>query len=151
MQTKEDLAPPTVKALDFIINTFKMETKGKIFTVVGQGPLVGKPSVIYALNKEATVISVNEYTESKSKILRDSDVVILASGVPRSIKGTQLKRGACVIDFGSGDDENPGVGDFDINSDFDHLSVVSTAPGGIGPLTVRFLFINFLDFIEASR
>lgn len=151
LEAKHDFLPPTVKALDFIVNTFKLEAKGKIFTVLGQGKLVGKPSVIYSLNKEATVVSINEYTENIDLLLMQTDLLITASGVPASIKGTQLKRGACVIDFGSGNDENPGVGDFDLESDYDHLSVVSPSPGGVGPLTVRFLFLNFLDFVELQQ
>lgn len=148
LSTKEEFMPPTVRSLDFIINTFKMETKGQIFTVLGQGSLVGRPVASYALNQEATLVSINEFTENKDKILGEADILICASGVPNSVKGEQLKRGACVIDFGSGNNEHPGIGDFDVNSDQSHLSVISPAPGGVGPLTVRYLFLNFLEFIE---
>lgn len=144
----EEFMPPTVRAFDFITNTFKLEFKGKNVLVLGQGRLVGRPFANYLLNKEATVFSINEYTEEKEAILKQADVLICASGQPNSIKGNMLKRGACVVDFSFGSKEDPGVGDFDTNSQLTHLNIVAGVPGGIGPLTVRFLFLNFLEFVE---
>jgi methylenetetrahydrofolate dehydrogenase (NADP+)/methenyltetrahydrofolate cyclohydrolase len=148
LQYDEEIMPPTVKAFDFLCNTFKLEFKGKNFLVVGQGKLVGRPITNYLLNNEATVVSINEFTENKEDLIKEADMVVCASGQPNSIKGSMLKRGACVVDFSFGNKENPGVGDFDIKSETSHLNIVSGVPGGMGPLTVRFLFLTFLDMVE---
>ncbi|PIR43623.1 hypothetical protein COV24_01695 [candidate division WWE3 bacterium CG10_big_fil_rev_8_21_14_0_10_32_10] len=150
LNTKEEFFPPTVRALDFLLNTFKLETRGQKYVVLGQGVLVGRPVSTYLLNKGVTLFSLNEYSKQRKAVLEDADIVICASGKPNSVKGDLLKRGACVIDFSSGNKEYPGVGDFDIESNHNHLNIVSLSPGGMGPLTVRFLFLNFLEFIERS-
>jgi hypothetical protein len=36
------------------------------------------------------------------------------------------------------------VGDLDMNSKLDHLGIISKSPGGMGPLVVRYLILNFL-------
>lgn len=146
----QEIMPPTVRAFDFLCQTFKLEFKEKTFVVVGQGRLVGKPIATYLLHNEATVLSVNEYTPNLNEILKTADMVVCAAGVPNLIKGENLKRGACVVDFSYGTKEKPGVGDFDTNSQNSHLNIVSEVPGGMGPLTSRFLFLNFLDLVELN-
>ncbi len=145
-----DFAPPTVKALDFIINTFKLDLNGKNYVVLGQGVLVGRPISLYLLNKGATVVSLNEYTEEREKILQYADCVICGANSPKILKGTDLKRGASVIDFSGSLVKDKITGDFDLDTQINHLNIVSGVPGGVGPLTVRFLFLNFLDFVENS-
>jgi len=147
---EQEIMPPTVKAFDFLCRTYKLEFKEKIYVVIGQGRLVGRPIVEYLLKNEATVISINEHTQNVNEILRTADMVVCAAGVPNMVKGTDLKRGACIVDFSYGDKENPGVGDFDLNSNYNHLNIVSAVPGGMGPLTTRFLFLNFLDLVELT-
>lgn len=143
-----DFMPPVVRALNFIVDTYKLDIKGKNYCVVGQGVLVGKPISHYLIENEATVFSINEHSENSKDLLKQADVVVCGANSPKLIKGNMLKRGASVIDFSSGNKENPGVGDFDLLSEHSHLNVVSGVPGGVGPLTVRFLFLNFLEFVE---
>lgn len=144
-----DFCPPTVKSLDFVLNTFKLEVQSKNYVVFGQGVLVGRPISTYLLNRGATLHILNQFSSEESlKILKDADCVILGASSPQLINGDMLKRGASVIDFSGNFVNNKLVGDFNINSTVTHLNVVSSVPGGVGPLTVRFLFLNFLDFIE---
>lgn len=150
LETKEDFMPPTVRALDFLLKTYKLELRGQKYVVFGQGVLIGRPMANYLLNREVTLVSVNEFTKQKKKVVEDADFVITGTGSPKSITGDMLKRGACVVDFGTGDIENPGMGDFDKDSELSHLNIVATSPGGLGPLMVRYLFLNFLEFIEKS-
>lgn len=147
---EQEIMPPTVRAFDFLCQTYKLEFKEKLYVVLGQGRLVGTPIVSYLLKNEATVISVNEFTPDIKNILKMADMVVCAAGVPNMVKGTDLKRGACVVDFSYGNKEKPGVGDFDISSNYNHLNIVSAVPGGMGPLTSRFLFLNFLDLVELN-
>ena len=141
-----EFMPPTVRALDFLLNNFKLEIRGQKCVVIGQGVLVGRPISFYLMNKGATLISLNEHSRQKRKVLEDADLVITATGSASSLRGEWLKRGASLIDFSS----NILGSDFDKMSDYSHLNLVSLSPGGMGPLTVRFLFLNFLEFIERS-
>lgn len=146
--TKSDFMPPAVRAFDYIANSFKFDLKGKIYLVVGQGLIVGRPISSYLQNKEATLITANIHTQNLEELLKQADVVVTACGSPNLIKGEQLKRGASVIDYGYSYLDKKVVGDFDMSSSTGHLSLVCGVPGGIGPLTIRFLLLNFLDFVE---
>lgn len=138
-----DMAPPVVKAVDYFIATLRLETKGKKYLLLGQGFLVGRPLIDYLVNQEASVISFNEYTEDIESCVKEADVVITATGKVGILKPSMLKKGASVIDFSS----NEEGGDLDESENLDHLNVVCSSKDGMGPLTTRFLFINYLEFL----
>ncbi len=146
-----DFMPPVVRSLDFLLNTYKLEIKGKRYVVLGQGTLVGRPVAAYLINRGATVYSLNEFSPKLEKSIKDADVVISATGVPKILKPHLLKKGASVIDFGYGTLDSKTVGDLDLDEDISHLNIVSPSPGGLGPLTIRFLLLNFLDFVEKQN
>ncbi len=145
---KDDFMPPTVRAFDYISNSFKLDLKGKVFLVVGQGLIVGRPIANYLQSKEVTLITANIHTTNLEELLKIADVVVTGASSPNLIKGEQLKRGASVIDFSYKEIDKKIIGDFDMNSNINHLSLVCAVPGGIGPLTIRYLLLNFLDFVE---
>ncbi|MBP7859481.1 bifunctional 5,10-methylenetetrahydrofolate dehydrogenase/5,10-methenyltetrahydrofolate cyclohydrolase [Patescibacteria group bacterium] len=145
---KDDFMPPTVRAFDYISNSFKLDLKGKVFLVVGQGLIVGRPIANYLQSKEVTLITANIHTTNLEELLKIADVVVTGASSPNLIKGEQLKRGATVIDFSYKEIDKKIIGDFDMNSNINHLSLVCAVPGGIGPLTIRYLLLNFLDFVE---
>ena len=72
------------------------------------------------------------------------DLLILSAGVPNLVKGQDIEPNTHVVDFGSAVVNGKSTGDLDKNSALSHLSVVSPSPGGMGPLVVRYLIMNFL-------
>lgn len=74
----------------------------------------------------------------------DCDLLVLSAGIPRLIKGVDIKDNCAVVDYGSAVLENKTVGDLDLDSEINHLGIVSPSPGGMGPLVVRFLIMNFI-------
>lgn len=111
--------------------------------VVGRGLLVGKP-VIDILNQWRQEVSV---FSSKTSLdgLKEADVVILGTGVPKLVSPAMLKSGAVVIDFGY-------PGDFDhTHSEADKIAWYAPAKGGTGPLLVACLMETFYQLTGSLK
>ncbi len=112
--------------------------------VVGRGLLVGKPVAERLKNRVRTFTLLDKGDDWGT--LKNADVVVLGTGVPRLVHPDILKRGAGVIDFGYGRDESGNVsGDLDTRDEkaLRRLSFWTPTPGGTGPVLVAELFNNF--------
>ncbi|MFZ2664357.1 MAG: tetrahydrofolate dehydrogenase/cyclohydrolase catalytic domain-containing protein [Patescibacteria group bacterium] len=138
---KFGVLPPVVRSLNYFININKINLNNLNVTIVGNGDLVGKP-VAYYLSKQKANVSVLSNYDGKCKI--SCQLLILCAGIPNLVKGENIENGCSVVDFGSSVVSNKCVGDLDINSKLDHLNFISKSPGGVGPLVVRYLIMNFL-------
>lgn len=74
----------------------------------------------------------------------DADLLVSATNVPNLIEGNFLKKGTNVVDFGATMHEGRVCGNFKRSSPKDHLANLSLVPGGMGPLVIRYLLMNFL-------
>jgi len=81
----------------------------------------------------------------------DCDVVISALGRPHFIPAKKLKSGAVVIDVGTTKKDGQTVGDLDSKGADKYLGAYSPVPGGIGPLTIAFLFKNVLALYHRQQ
>ena len=133
---------PVVRAFENFSSYCGLNFRDLKTVVVGEGDLVGKPISFYLSRKGADVKTVLDY-KSGDKI--DCDVLVLSTGTPNLVKGEDVSEGCNVVDFGSSVVEGKCVGDLDMNSSLNHLGCVSKSPGGMGPLVVRYLLLNFLD------
>jgi methylenetetrahydrofolate dehydrogenase (NADP+) / methenyltetrahydrofolate cyclohydrolase len=133
---------PVLRALQAFLQEYRFDNTIRDVAVIGEGILVGKPLAFYLKALGFTVHIYDNYTKGT---LLTEELVITCTGVPNLITGECLKKGSSVVDFGSAVVDGYTVGDFDINSNIEHLNVVSASPGGMGPLVVRFLFLNLLD------
>jgi methylenetetrahydrofolate dehydrogenase (NADP+) / methenyltetrahydrofolate cyclohydrolase len=134
--------PPVVRAVQYFINEYDIELLEKSVTVIGYGQIVGKPLTYYLKSLGAKVTVLDNY---KTGTPIDSDLVILSAGVPNLLNGQDLAPGSSVIDFGSSVLDGKTVGDLNMHSDLNHLVNISPSPGGMGPLVVRFLVMNYLE------
>ncbi|MBW6441831.1 bifunctional 5,10-methylenetetrahydrofolate dehydrogenase/5,10-methenyltetrahydrofolate cyclohydrolase [Patescibacteria group bacterium] len=132
---------PVVRAFENFINENEINLEGLKSVVVGDGELVGKPISFYLEKKGSVVEVLNDY-DGSSKL--DCELLLLASGVSNLIKGENISEGCDVVDFGSSVIEGKCVGDLDMTSSLEHLGCVSKSPGGMGPLVVRYLMLNYL-------
>ena len=78
----------------------------------------------------------------------EADLLITALGKPNFIKAENIKEGAVMIDIGITQVGEEVLGDVDFNSVKDRGSYITPVPGGIGPLTVAFLFKNVLTIFK---
>jgi methylenetetrahydrofolate dehydrogenase (NADP+)/methenyltetrahydrofolate cyclohydrolase len=135
-----------------------VDMEGKDAVVVGRSNIVGKPLANLLLQKaeggNATVTVCHSRTEDLAAKTRAADVVIAAAGVPEMITGEMLAEDAVVIDVGinriDADNEKGYelVGDVEFESAKEKASVISPAPGGVGPMTRAMLQYNT---VKATR
>jgi methylenetetrahydrofolate dehydrogenase (NADP+)/methenyltetrahydrofolate cyclohydrolase len=128
------------------------ETSGAEVVVVGRSNIVGKPIANLMLQKRvggnATVTICHTRTKDMDFHTRRADILIVAAGVPKMIKGNQVKEGAVVIDVGVnriGQAENGKAilaGDVDFADVVDKVSAITPVPGGVGPMTITMLMKN---------
>jgi 5,10-methylene-tetrahydrofolate dehydrogenase/methenyl tetrahydrofolate cyclohydrolase len=105
------------------------------------------------MQREATVISCNKYTQGLKDLCLSADVLIPAAGVPNLIKADMVREGAVVVDVGvnriADDDGNTiTVGDVDFEPVSRVAGHISPVPGGVGPMTVGVLLHNVIEVAE---
>ncbi|WP_029513828.1 bifunctional 5,10-methylenetetrahydrofolate dehydrogenase/5,10-methenyltetrahydrofolate cyclohydrolase [Mycoplasmopsis primatum] len=142
--------PATAAAITDIINYYKLDLKDKKVAVVGRSYLVGKPTAFLIKKYGATVATYNKNTGIKG--IESADLVVLSAGQPGLAKQENFKEGAILIDAGFTMIEKDGkkifVGDADLEGDYSKLSAYTPIPGGVGPLTVVWLFKNLAKAIK---
>ncbi len=134
-----------MRLLDF----HNIPVSGKRVAMLGRSNTVGSPLAKMLTCKNATVTLCHTKTENIVDILKESDIVISATGRARFIKKEMLKKGTIIIDVGTNQDEN---GIFCGDADFDNIKEIcsiSPVPGGVGPVTLACLLENIV--ISAER
>lgn len=147
--------PATPYGILQMLERYKIETSGKICTVVGRSNIVGKPISILLGSKadvgNCTVTLVHSRTRDLAAECKRADIIIAAIGIPNFITADMVKEGAVVIDVGINrvDDASRKkgyrlVGDVDYDSVSPKCSYITPVPGGVGPMTVLSLLMNTL-------
>jgi len=80
----------------------------------------------------------------------EADVLVSALGLPHSIKKEVIKDGAVLIDIGITKVEGKVLGDVDYEDVKDKAEYITPVPGGIGPMTIAFLFQNVLEIFKKN-
>jgi methylenetetrahydrofolate dehydrogenase (NADP+)/methenyltetrahydrofolate cyclohydrolase len=150
---QSSLVPCTALAVLKMIESTKIDIRGKRCVVVGAGDVVGKPIAVLLMRQEATVVSCNKFTWGLADLTRSADILIAAAGVPGLIKPDMVKPGAVVVDVGvnrvkGADGKNRTVGDVDFDRVKDVAGHLSPVPGGVGPMTVAMLLLNVVEAAE---
>lgn len=127
------------------------DLKGLNAVVIGRSNIVGKPMAQLLLSANCTVTIAHRYTQNLADIVRRSDIVVAAVGVPEMVKGDWIKPGATVIDVGinrlppaEGKTKGRIVGDVDYQGAVQVAGAITPVPGGVGPMTIAVLLRNAL-------
>lgn len=132
-----------------ILKRHNVEIDGRYAVVVGRSNIVGKPMALLLLRENATVTMCHSRTKDLAAICRQGDILCVAIGRAKMIKGDWIKPGAAVIDFGVNfDKEGNMVGDVDFEEAKEVAGMLTPVPGGTGPMTNVMLMKNLL---EAAR
>ncbi|SJZ85575.1 methenyltetrahydrofolate cyclohydrolase [Selenihalanaerobacter shriftii] len=131
--------PCTPEGVMALFDMYDIELKGKDVTVVGHSNIVGKPMALLLLNRNATVSVCHIDTKDTASYTTESDIVIVAAGVPNLITADMVKEGAIVIDVGINEVDGKIVGDVDFENVKEKASAITPVPGGAGPMTIAML------------
>jgi len=78
----------------------------------------------------------------------EADLLVTALGEPSKIRKEMVKKGAVVVDIGITKQGQKVFGDVDTEDLKNHISYLTPVPGGIGPMTIAFLFKNVLEIFK---
>lgn len=140
-----DFLPCTPAGVMELIHSTGVSVSGKKCVVVGRSNIVGKPMAMLLLHESGTVTICHSRTKDLAAECREADILVVATGVAKMIKGDMVKEGAVVIDVGMDRDENGKLcGDVDFESVAPKASFITPVPGGVGPMTIAMLMSNTL-------
>ncbi len=141
----ENAVPCTPKGIIRLLEEIGIEIEGKNAVVVGRSSIVGKPTALMLLNRNATVTVCHSRTKNLEDMTGNADILVVAVGKARMITADMVKKGAVVIDVGMNKIDGKLVGDADFEKVKEKAAYITPVPGGVGPMTVAMLLENTLQ------
>jgi len=112
--------------------------------VVGRSNLVGKPTALLLLRRNATVTLCHTRTADLASHTRNADILVAAAGKANLITRDMVKPGAVVIDVSTNWVDGKQVGDLGPGVD-EVAGWLTPNPGGVGPMTRAMLIKNTFE------
>jgi methylenetetrahydrofolate dehydrogenase (NADP+)/methenyltetrahydrofolate cyclohydrolase len=147
---REGLRPATPEGVMVLLEEVGVDLQGAEAVVVGRSNLFGKPMAQLLLGANATVTTAHSRTRDLAGVCRRADVLIVAVGRDRMVKGDWVKPGAVVIDVGINRSDDGLHGDVELATAQDVASAITPVPGGVGPMTIAMLLRNTLTAAEMA-
>jgi methylenetetrahydrofolate dehydrogenase (NADP+) / methenyltetrahydrofolate cyclohydrolase len=137
------MVPPTPGAVMSILHDLGIkDLVGKNVTLIGAGPLVGKPLTIMMMNERASVTTCNSKTRDTKEKCLSADIIVTGVGKYNILRGDMVAEGVIVIDTGVDFSEGRMTGDVNVEEVKEKAAWVTPTPGGVGPITVARLLWN---------
>lgn len=137
------LRPCTPAGIMAMLDEYGIDVAGKSAVIVGRSSIVGKPMAFMLLERDATISVAHSRTRDLDEICRSADILVVACGIAKLVKGDWVRPGATVIDVGMDRDEDGKLcGDVDYDDVFDVAGAITPVPGGVGPMTRAMLMSN---------
>ncbi len=142
--------PATTRGILSLLDYYGIKIAGKKVCVIGRSELVGKPTAIAFLNRDATVSICHSKTENLERETQNSDILVVAVGKPNMIGKNHINKDHIVVDVGiTRGIDGKLCGDADFREISQIVSAITPVPGGVGPMTVLSLFENLCDSAES--
>ena len=142
------IEPPTPGAVMSFLEHLQVDLVGKNVTIIGAGPLVGKPLAVMMINARASVTVCNSKTRDTKEKCLAADVIVTGVGKKDVLRGDMVRKGAIVIDTGVDFVEGKMYGDVNVDEVVQNAGWVTPTPGGVGPITVARLLLNTITCAE---
>lgn len=134
----------TALAINWLLAGYAIDLHAKKIALIGHGKLVGAPLARMWRASGFDVTIVDRQHSDMAGVLRKSDIIVTATGVPRLITSNIVPPGATIIDAGTASEEGGIVGDVDpVVRERDDIKI-TPEKGGVGPLTIAALFDNVI-------
>ncbi len=137
------IVSPVMSAIKASLESIKINEKYKTACVLYNSEIFGQETK--KVLKEYSLKILN------NRDLKKADIVVTALGKPEYIKKDMLKEGVVLIDIGITKKEKKVYGDCDFDDLKNHASYITPVPGGIGPMTIAFLFKNVLEIYKRRK
>ncbi|MEK7516551.1 MAG: bifunctional 5,10-methylenetetrahydrofolate dehydrogenase/5,10-methenyltetrahydrofolate cyclohydrolase [Patescibacteria group bacterium] len=146
------LVPGVARGIVALIEATGVPLAGKTAALLVNSATFAEPIValLRARGADSTVILAKEVAE-KTTEMKNADILIVAIGQPKFIRGEMIKKGAVIIDIGTTRVGDRTVGDVDAESVATRAGWLSPVPGGVGPMTVAMLLKNVLEATKLPK
>ncbi|MDQ7787504.1 MAG: bifunctional methylenetetrahydrofolate dehydrogenase/methenyltetrahydrofolate cyclohydrolase FolD [Thermodesulfovibrionales bacterium] len=135
--------PCTPHGVMKMLDAYGIDPSGKHAVIIGRSVIVGKPLALLLLRKNATVTICHSRTQNLKEECLKADILCVAIGKAKFVKGDWIKKGAVVVDVGINVGEDGKlVGDVDFQAVQEHAGWITPVPGGVGPMTIAMLMYN---------
>lgn len=147
-------APCTAAACIEMLDHYGIAIEGKRACVVGRSLVIGRPVASLLLERNATVTLCHSRTPDLASVMRESDIVVLATGRARAFGAQCFREGQVVLDVGINFDAAGvmcGDADFDMaESALGDTGAITPVPRGIGGVTTSVLMKHTVEAAEAA-
>ena len=137
--------PCTPEGIIQLLDHYEVNIEGKHAVILGRSNIVGKPTSLLLLERNATVTICHSKTQNLSAITKSADILIAAIGKPNFVTEDMIKDNTIVVDVGINRVDNKLIGDVDYQSVSKKASLITPVPGGVGPMTIAILMANTLQ------
>ncbi|MDR0359897.1 MAG: bifunctional 5,10-methylenetetrahydrofolate dehydrogenase/5,10-methenyltetrahydrofolate cyclohydrolase [bacterium] len=135
---------PTPSGVLRLLDEYGIELEGRRAAVIGRSTIVGKPTALLLLQRNATVTVCHSRTRDLPDVCRAADVLVAAIGRPHFVTPEFVKEGAAVVDVGVNRGEDGKLAG-DVHPDVREVAGwLSPVPGGVGLMTRAMLMVNTL-------
>ena len=147
---------PVIAAADFIAVKYEVKGRACIFyrsEVFGQGLKKHLQSLGFAVD----LLAVGEGDDPRldknlksrlSAVSVQADFIVSALGIANFLDEDYCRDGAVIVDVGISKENGSVCGDVDFKSVFGKARAITPVPGGIGPMTIAFLFRNVWEIYK---
>ena len=142
--------PCTPLGCHLLIKKIEPNLNGKKAVVLGRSNLNGKPMTQLLLKENCTVTIAHSKTKNLKEECLKADILVVAVGIPKLVKGDWIKKGSIVIDVGINKTEEGIVGDVDFDEVSKFAKAITPVPGGVGPMTIACLLKNTIECFKRS-
>ena len=146
----ESSVPCTPLGCHLLIKKIEPNLNGKKAVVLGRSNLNGKPMTQLLLRENCTVTIAHSKTKNLKEECLKADILVVAVGIPKLVKGDWIKKGSIVIDVGINKTEEGIVGDVDFDEVSKFAKAITPVPGGVGPMTIACLLKNTIECFKRS-
>lgn len=137
------LLSPVLASIKACLVEIGFRSQGKTACVLHNSDIFGL-SVKEVLEEQGLKVILKEEPEQ-------ADLLISALGRPQFIKKEMFKEAAVLIDIGITKVNGKVFGDFDFEDVKEKASYITPVPGGIGPMTIAFLFKNVWEIFKRQQ
>ncbi len=141
----------TPKGIIRILDEYGINVESKHAVVIGRSNLVGKPIAQLLMQKNATVTHLHSKSKNIEFFTKNADIIVVATGKPKMLKGDMVKEGVVIIDVGISRVDGKLSGDVDFDSVAPKASFITPVPKGVGPMTVAMLIQNTLELSKQHQ
>jgi methylenetetrahydrofolate dehydrogenase (NADP+)/methenyltetrahydrofolate cyclohydrolase len=136
--------PCTPTGIVELLERSGVQIEGANAVVVGRSNVVGKPTALLLLKRNATVTVCHTRTKNLAGHTRSADILVAAAGKLNLITKDMVKPGAAVVDVSANRVDGTQVGDLGPGVD-EVAGWLTPNPGGVGPMTRAVLVRNTYD------